>query len=45
MKDVAYILDVKAGTIAFHKYKIMETLAFKSTAELIEYAVQQHMLA
>jgi len=45
MKEVAYILDVKAGTIAFHKYKIMETLGFKSTAELIQYALQQHMIA
>ena len=45
MKEVAYILDVKAGTVAFHKYKIMETLGLKSTAELIQYAVQQHMLA
>lgn len=45
MKEVAYILDVKAGTVAFHKYKIMETLGLKSTAELVQYALQQHMLA
>ncbi len=45
MKEVAYILDVKAGTVAFHKYKIMETLGLKSTAELVQYAVHQHMLA
>jgi DNA-binding NarL/FixJ family response regulator len=45
MKEVAYILDVKAGTIAFHKYKIMEILGFTSTAQLVQYAMRQHMLA
>lgn len=34
MKEVAYILNLKAGTVAFHKYRIMETLGAKSTAEL-----------
>lgn len=45
MKEVAYLLNINAGTVAFHKYKIMETLGFKSTAELIQYALQNHMLA
>ncbi len=45
MKEVAYRLCVQPGTIAFHKYKIMETLGVKSNAELIEYALKEHMLA
>lgn len=44
MKEVAYLLEVKPGTVAFHKYKIMETLGIKTNAELIEYAMRQHMV-
>lgn len=45
MKEIAYILQLKAGTIAFHKYRIMEALGVKSNAELIEYAIKQHMVS
>lgn len=45
MKEVAYILQLKAGTVAFHKYRMMETLGLKSNAELIEYAVRRRMVA
>jgi len=45
MKEVAYILQLKAGTVAFHKYRMMEVLGLKSNAELIEYAVKHHMVA
>ena len=45
MKEVAFELDVRPGTVAFHKYKIMETLDIKSNAALIEYAVKNHMVA
>lgn len=45
MKEVAYRLEVKPGTVAFHKYKIMEVLNIRTTAELIEYAIRHHMLA
>jgi DNA-binding NarL/FixJ family response regulator len=45
MKEVAYILQLKAGTVAFHKYRMMETLGLKSNAELIEYAVKRRMVA
>lgn len=38
MKEVAYTLKVNAGTVAFHKYKMMETLGIKTNAELIQYA-------
>lgn len=45
MKEIAYILDVKPGTVAFHKYKIMEQLELKSNAQLVEFALKHHMVA
>jgi len=43
MKEVAGILDLKPGTVAFHKYRMMETLGIKTNAELLEYAIKRHM--
>ena len=43
MKEVAGILGIKAGTVAFHKYRIMNILGVKTTAGLINYAVGHHM--
>ncbi len=43
MKEVANVLDVKPGTVAFHKYRMMETLGVKSNAELLEYAIKRQM--
>lgn len=45
MKEIAYILRIKPGTVAFHKYKIMETLGFVSNADLIQYAMKKNMIA
>jgi DNA-binding NarL/FixJ family response regulator len=45
MKEAAYILDVSTRTIAFHKYRMMETLGIKSSAELIQFAVTQHLVS
>ncbi len=45
MKEIAYILGLKPGTVAFHKYKVMETLGISSNAGLIEYAVKHHMVS
>ena len=44
MKEVADILRVTPRTVAFHKYTIMEELGLKTSAELVQYAVQQGML-
>ena len=44
MKEAAYILDVSTRTIAFHKYRMMEQLGLKSSAELIQFAVNQHVV-
>ena len=44
MKEIAYTLNVKPGTVAFHKYRIMESLGIKTSTALIEYAVRHHMI-
>ena len=44
MKEVAAILDLTPRTVAFHKYRMMEQLKVKSTAELIQYAVRHHIV-
>ena len=44
MKEVANILDLKPGTVAFHKYKIMENLGLKTNAELVQYAIKHHLI-
>lgn len=43
MKEVAAVLDISTGTVAFHKYKMMEKLGLKSNAELLEYAIKRKM--
>lgn len=44
MKEVAAILGLTPRTVAFHKYRIMETLGVHSNAELIRFAVTHHVL-
>jgi len=45
MKEIADILKMTARTVAFHKYRIMEVLDAKSNADLVKYAVRNHMVA
>jgi DNA-binding NarL/FixJ family response regulator len=45
MKEAADILGLTPRTVAFHKYRIMETLGIHSNAELIKFAVKNHLLA
>jgi DNA-binding NarL/FixJ family response regulator len=45
MKEVGSILNMTTRTVAFHKYRIMEVLGAKSNAELVRYAVRNHMIA
>ncbi|HTK94360.1 MAG TPA: response regulator transcription factor [Terriglobales bacterium] len=45
MKEVATLLRLKPGTVAFHKYRIMSSLSLKTNAELLQYAIAHHMLA
>jgi DNA-binding NarL/FixJ family response regulator len=44
MKEVASLLNLTPRTVAFHKYRIMEQLKIKSTAELVQYAVKNHIV-
>jgi DNA-binding NarL/FixJ family response regulator len=44
MKEVASLLNLTPRTVAFHKYRIMEQLKVKSTAELVQYAVKNHIV-
>ena len=44
MKEVASVLNLAPRTVAFHKYRMMEQLKVKSTAELIQYAVKHHIV-
>jgi DNA-binding NarL/FixJ family response regulator len=41
MKEAAAILDLTPRTVAFHKYRMMEQLRLKSSAELVTFAVRQ----
>jgi len=44
MKEVADVLSLTPRTVAFHKYRMMEQLKVKSTAELVQYAVRHHIV-
>ena len=44
MKDIADILDITPGTVAFHKYNMMEKLGITSNAGLLLYALKHHMV-
>ena len=45
MKEVGKLLNLTARTVAFHKYRIMEILHVKNSAELVQYAVREKMVA
>jgi DNA-binding NarL/FixJ family response regulator len=45
MKEVGDILNVAPRTVAFHKYRMMEQLRLKTTAELIQFAVRQGVVS
>lgn len=44
MKEVGDLLNMTIRTVAFHKYRIMERLGTTSNAELVKYAVRNHMV-
>jgi DNA-binding NarL/FixJ family response regulator len=45
MKEAAFLLNVSPRTVAFHKYTMMEHLHVKSSAELIQYAIKNSLMA
>lgn len=44
MKQVAAVLNVTPRTVAFHKYRMMEQLNIRSSAELIQFAITHHII-
>jgi len=44
MKQVASLLNTTDRTVAFHKYRIMKKLRLHNSAELIRYAMRNHII-
>jgi DNA-binding NarL/FixJ family response regulator len=45
MKEIARILKITARTVAFHKYSMMQELGIRTSAELVQFAVKQHLVS
>lgn len=45
MKEIARILKITPRTVAFHKYAMMKELGIKTTAELVQFAVKEHVVS
>ena len=45
MKEIAHILAITPRTVAFHKYRMMEDLGIKTSAELVRFAIKGHVVA
>jgi len=43
-KEIASFLNISARTVEFHKYKMMEQLKIKTSAELVQYAVRHGII-
>jgi DNA-binding CsgD family transcriptional regulator len=44
MAEIGEMLHISARTVEKHKYKAMEKLKLRSTAELIQYAIQRGLV-
>jgi len=44
LREAAAVLNITPRTIAFHKYKVMRELGFKTSAELIRFAVKRQIV-
>jgi DNA-binding NarL/FixJ family response regulator len=44
-KESAAILNVSTRTVEFHKYRMMDDLGIKSSAELIRYAIKHNIVS
>ncbi len=44
MKEAAYLLNLTARTVAFHKYKIMAGLGMHSNSELLKLAIREKLI-
>ena len=44
-KEIASILNISTKTVEFHKYRMMEQLNIKTSAELVQYAVKHGIIS
>ncbi len=44
MKEVAAVLGITTRTVAFHKYRAMEALRIRTSAELVQFAVRNRIV-
>jgi DNA-binding NarL/FixJ family response regulator len=44
MKEIAQILGITPRTVAFHKYTLMKELGITSSAELVRFAIREHLV-
>jgi DNA-binding NarL/FixJ family response regulator len=45
MKEAAAVLDIAVRTIAFHKYRIMEDFGLKTNADIVRFAIREHLIS
>jgi DNA-binding NarL/FixJ family response regulator len=45
MKEVASVLNLATRTVAFHKYRMMRRLNLHNDSQVVQYAVQHHIIA
>jgi DNA-binding NarL/FixJ family response regulator len=45
MKEAASVLNIAVRTIAFHKYRIMEEFGLKTNADLVRFALREHLIS
>ena len=44
-KEIASVLDISTKTVEFHKYKMMDQLKIKTSAELVHYAIKHGIIS
>lgn len=44
-KEIGEILDISARTVETHKYKMMDDLGLKTTAQLVQYAIKHGLIS
>ena len=44
-KEIGSVLNISARTVEFHKYRIMEHLNIKTSAELVQYAMKHGLIS
>jgi DNA-binding NarL/FixJ family response regulator len=44
MKEAAALMNTSIRTISFHKYRVMKKLRINSSAELVQYAMRNHII-